>query len=98
MIRGVEISEHLPKWRNWQTRYVQGVVRVTSCGFESHLRHQSSALLMMGDSLRVERLVLAQVVGVRIPVPQPTQKPSEFRRRFVFSSLHDHPNLKTGRG
>ena len=28
-----------PKWRNWQTRYVQGVVRVTSCGFKSHLRH-----------------------------------------------------------
>ncbi len=30
----------VPKWRNWQTRYVQGVVRAISCGFESHLRHQ----------------------------------------------------------
>ncbi len=31
----------MPKWRNWQTRYVQGVVRVTSCGFKSHLRHHA---------------------------------------------------------
>ena len=30
----------LPKWRNWQTRYVQGVVSLCSCGFDSHLRHQ----------------------------------------------------------
>src|SRR5215208_7694906 len=29
-----------PEWRNWQTRYVQGVVRVPSCGFKSHLRHK----------------------------------------------------------
>jgi hypothetical protein len=29
----------LPKWRNWQTRYVQGVVSIRSCGFKSHLRH-----------------------------------------------------------
>ena len=28
-----------PKWRNRQTRYVQGVVTVRSCGFKSHLRH-----------------------------------------------------------
>src|SRR5574341_1070151 len=33
----------LPKWRNWQTRYVQGVVRVPSCGFKSHLRHCDQA-------------------------------------------------------
>ncbi len=33
-----------PKWRNWQTRYVQGVVRVPSCGFKSHLRHSSNSL------------------------------------------------------
>ena len=32
----------MPKWRNWQTRYVQGVVRVPSCGFKSHLRHQNA--------------------------------------------------------
>src|SRR6266851_9837467 len=29
-----------PKWRNWQTRYVQGVVEVLPSGFESPLRHQ----------------------------------------------------------
>ncbi len=29
----------MPKWRNWQTRYVQVVVRATSCGFKSRLRH-----------------------------------------------------------
>ena len=28
-----------PKWRNWQTRYVQGVVGISSCGFKSLLRH-----------------------------------------------------------
>jgi hypothetical protein len=28
-----------PKWRNWQTRYVQGVVGVLPSGFESLLRH-----------------------------------------------------------
>ena len=28
-----------PKWRNWQTRYVQGVVGVLPSGFESPLRH-----------------------------------------------------------
>ena len=28
-----------PKWRNWQTRYVQGVVLFGECGFDSHLRH-----------------------------------------------------------
>ncbi len=33
-----------PKWRNWQTRYVQGVVRVPSCGFKSHLRHSGNNL------------------------------------------------------
>ncbi len=32
-------SDPQPKWRNWQTRYVQGVVREPSCGFDSHLRH-----------------------------------------------------------
>lgn len=32
-----------PKWRNWQTRYVQGVVGVFPSGFESLLRHQTTA-------------------------------------------------------
>ena len=29
-------------------------------------------ILILGNSLKVERLILDQVVGVRIPVPQPT--------------------------
>ncbi len=28
-----------PKWRNWQTRWIQNPVIAISCGFESHLRH-----------------------------------------------------------
>ena len=31
---------HVPKWRNWQTRYIQGVVPVREWRFESSLRHQ----------------------------------------------------------
>jgi hypothetical protein len=31
-----------PKWRNWQTRYIQGVVPVREWRFESSLRHQAS--------------------------------------------------------
>src|SRR5437660_5352476 len=30
----------VPKWRNWQTRYIQGVVPVRVWRFESSLRHQ----------------------------------------------------------
>jgi hypothetical protein len=30
----------VPKWRNWQTRYVQGVVGESPWEFESPLRHQ----------------------------------------------------------
>lgn len=29
-----------PKWRNWQTRGVQGAVGSSLCGFKSHLRHR----------------------------------------------------------
>ena len=29
----------MPKWRNWQTRYIQGVVPVREWRFESSLRH-----------------------------------------------------------
>ena len=32
----------MPKWRNWQTRYVQGVVGFGPCGFDSHLRHKNN--------------------------------------------------------
>ena len=31
----------VPKWRNWQTRYIQGVVPVRAWRFESSLRHQT---------------------------------------------------------
>ncbi len=36
-------SYSTPKWRNWQTRYVQGVVLARECGFDSHLRHKQKA-------------------------------------------------------
>ena len=32
-------AAHVPKWRNWQTRYIQGVVPVREWRFESSLRH-----------------------------------------------------------
>ncbi len=32
----------VPKWRNWQTRYVQGVVGATPWEFKSPLRHRRS--------------------------------------------------------
>lgn len=37
------LAEPAPKWRNWQTRYVQGVVGVLPSGFESLLRHRGTA-------------------------------------------------------
>ena len=62
----------------WQTRYVQGVVGVTPWEFKSPLRHHLKIGWLpeltstpVGNSLKVERLILDQVVGVRIPVPQP---------------------------
>src|SRR3954468_10885075 len=62
----------------WQTRYVQGVVGVTPWEFKSPLRHHlqtgwlpEPTAISLGNSLKVERLILDQVVGVRIPVPQP---------------------------
>ena len=35
----VRFSTFEPKWRNWQTRYVQGVVGLRPSGFKSLLRH-----------------------------------------------------------
>ena len=29
----------MEEWRNWSTRYFEGVVTVGSCEFESHLLH-----------------------------------------------------------
>ena len=34
----------LPEWRNWYTRTTQNRVRVTSCGFKSHLRHMDKKM------------------------------------------------------
>ncbi len=38
---GILLGARRPKWRNWQTRYVQGVVLFGECGFDSHLRHST---------------------------------------------------------
>ena len=58
-----------PKWRNWQTRGVQGAVHFCACGFKSHLRHHGvrGASKMFGASgncchLRPEN-VAASVFG-----------------------------------
>ena len=32
----------VPKWWNWQTRYLEGVVGFRPCEFESRLRHHNS--------------------------------------------------------
>ena len=50
----------------WQTRYVQGVVSLRSCGFKSHLRHHGHALVAQ----RIERSPAeAEAVG-----SSPTQR------------------------
>jgi hypothetical protein len=53
-------------------------VGVTPWEFKSPLRHHLQigwlpelTSIPLGNSLKVERLILDQVVGVRIPVPQP---------------------------
>jgi hypothetical protein len=43
--RSYTLSLAQPKWRNWQTRYVQGVVGVLPWGFESPLRHPKQTTL-----------------------------------------------------
>jgi hypothetical protein len=32
-------AQCVPKWRNWQTRQIQGLVWATTWGFKSPLRH-----------------------------------------------------------
>ena len=49
----------------WQTRYVQGVVSIRACGFESHLRHHGS--LRAPVAQRIARLVADQKVAGSIP-------------------------------
>ena len=36
----ITLEVPVPKWRNWQTRYIQGVVPSGEWRFESSLRHQ----------------------------------------------------------
>ncbi len=38
------LAVNMPQWRNWQTRYVQGVVGAGPWGFKSLLRHQINPL------------------------------------------------------
>ncbi len=66
----------LPKWRNWQTRYVQGVVPLLECGFDSHLRHNEKQDCYITYSFaRSAKLFLLSGIplfvfpGVLIPLP-----------------------------
>ena len=53
------IQMNMPKWRNWQTRYVQGVVSLRSWGFKSLLRHTKTrrcgSFLMDGTRVQLGR-------------------------------------------
>ncbi len=84
-------GEHsaVPKWRNWQTRYVQGVVGESPWEFESPLRHHTSscegaALPAGAGSPDLDTMVLAHLRGY----------PDELRR---FSNLmkQAHPRGRT---
>ena len=46
--------KYAPKWRNWQTRYIQDVVPVRAWRFESSLRHQVLALQIV-VAIQVDR-------------------------------------------
>ena len=37
-----------PKWRNWQTHWIQSPALARACGFKSRLRHHSPSLLFLG--------------------------------------------------
>ena len=50
-----------------------GVQISPSAPFTSRLVPEPASI-SLGNSLKVERLILDQVVGVRIPVPQPKQE------------------------
>ena len=56
----------MPKWRNWQTRYVQGVVGESLWEFESPLRHHhdlASARVRAGAWRAQEGSALAEHVA-----------------------------------
>src|SRR5215216_1566021 len=88
---GVSRSAWRAEVAKWQTRYVQGVVGVTPWEFKSPLRHHlqigwlpEPTSILLGNSLKVERLILDQVVGVRIPVPQPALGSPRLSKSRVF--------------
>ena len=66
----VRRSKSMPKWRNWQTRTVQGRVRSIGCGFNSLLRH-SPYKIIFRDRLMVGQQTLDLFIMVRIHVPKP---------------------------
>ena len=45
---GGKILSVMPKWRNRQTRCVQGAVGISPCGFKSHLRHHPPSQVSIG--------------------------------------------------
>src|SRR5690606_19995914 len=62
--------ESMPKWRNWQTRYVQGVVGARPCGFKSHLRHSSDPKRRFGVfDFKVRSGFLSGNVAKSVPEP-----------------------------
>ncbi len=38
---GYDLIRVVPRWRNWQTRCLEGAVAFGPCGFDSRPRHQS---------------------------------------------------------
>ena len=43
----------VPTWRNWQTRYVQGVVLARGCRFKSYCRHHLFYLALLSKTSSV---------------------------------------------
>jgi hypothetical protein len=86
-----------PKWRNWQTRYVQGVVGTRPWEFKSPLRHRSPVrivLIRMGNpGVRGSRCRRChRLNGWRL-----RNFPTPFRR-VQRRSTPTHRNSKVGRG
>ena len=49
-------AKYTPVWWNWQTWRTQNPLMATSCGFESHHRHQKSTVIMIPS--RIVKAVL----------------------------------------
>ena len=71
----------VPKWRNWQTRYVQGVVGESPWEFESPLRHQRDRMTDAEKPADLDLAILAHLRGY----------PDELRR---FSNLIKQGHLE----